>query len=107
MARWPYTTQRWRRLRRLKLRERPLCEACLAQGQIEPATTVDHRVRITDGGNPFPAVQDLSSLCASCHNSKSRAEQMGQDYWVKGCDLFGRPLDPNHPWNREAKKYSR
>ena len=42
---WPYTTQRWQRLRRAKLRERPLCEACLQTGRIVPAAAVDHGSR--------------------------------------------------------------
>jgi hypothetical protein len=43
----------------------------------------------------------LASLCARCHNAKSRAEQAGEDYLIKGCDVFGNPLDPKHPWYRE------
>src|SRR5215510_10954341 len=98
MAKWPYNTQRWQRLRRMKLREHPLCEACLAQGRIEPASAVDHRVRVTAGGNPYPVLDQLASLCASCHNSKTRAEQAGEDWLQKGCDVRGYPLDPAHPW---------
>jgi 5-methylcytosine-specific restriction enzyme A len=99
MATWPYTTQRWQRLRRHKLRQHPLCEACLQTGRIEPAVAVDHRVRIKDGGEPFPALDQLASLCARCHNTKTRAEQMGETSWLtKGCDVRGYPLDRNHPW---------
>jgi hypothetical protein len=50
---WPYTTQRWQRLRRHKLRAHPLCEACLQVGLIEPAVAVDHRIPIKRGGEPF------------------------------------------------------
>jgi 5-methylcytosine-specific restriction protein A len=105
MAVWPYTTQRWQRLRKLKLQERPLCGACLQVGRIESAVVVDHRVRIKGGGDPFPALDQLASLCARCHNTKTRAEQAGEENWlVKGCDVFGYPLDPNHPWNRERSR---
>lgn len=103
MAKWPYTTQRWQRLRRHKLREHPLCQACLQVGRTTPATVVDHRTPINKGGDPFPSLDDLASLCESCHNGKTRAEQLGEDYFRKGCDVFGRPLDPNHPWNRERR----
>ena len=34
---------------------------------------------------------------------KTRCEQFGEDYMRKGCDVFGRPLDPDHPWNRERE----
>ena len=87
MAAWPYTTQRWQRLRRLKSREHPLCQACL---QV--------RVPIKRGGDPYPELEQLASLCEGCHNAKTRAEQMGEDWLRKGCDIFGYPLDPNHPW---------
>ena len=84
-----------------KLQVNPLCEACLQLGRIEPASAVDHRTRISAGGAPFPALEELASLCTPCHNAKSRAEQTGATNWLtKGCDIFGRPLDPNHPWNR-------
>jgi len=107
MAVWPYTTARWQRLRRLKLQINPCCELCLQQGWVEAAKVVDHCVPINAGGDPFPALDGLMSMCVGCHNGKTRAEQMGKDYRVKGCDVFGQPLDPNHPWNREAKKCSR
>ncbi len=100
MARWPYTTQRWQRLRRLKLQDKPLCELCIKIGRIEPATVVDHIIPIKSGGDPFPGLDRLMSLCASCHNQKTRCEQIGEDYTIKGCDLFGYPLDPRHPWYR-------
>lgn len=101
MAKWPYTTQRWQRLRKLKLRDKPLCEFCLQVGRIEPANVVDHKIPIKAGGEPYPPFDKLTSLCASCHNEKTRCEQIGEDYSIKGCDVFGYPLDPNHPWNRE------
>jgi 5-methylcytosine-specific restriction enzyme A len=100
MSKPPYSTQRWQRLRRAKLREHPLCEACLQVGRIEVATVVDHRVAITAGGDPYPPLDKLASLCARCHNAKTRCEHVGKDYMRKGCDVFGYPLDPNHPWNK-------
>ena len=103
MAKWPYSTQKWLRLRRHKLRINPLCEACLQLGSIEPATAVDHRTPINAGGDPYPPIEQLASLCASCHNMKTRCEQLGEDYMRKGCDVFGRPLDSAHPWNWERK----
>jgi 5-methylcytosine-specific restriction enzyme A len=105
MAKWPYTTQRWQRVRKQKLQAYPLCEACLQHGKIEPAVAVDHRRPIKNGGEPFPLLDQLASLCASCHNTKSRAEQMGETNWMyKGCDVFGYPLDPKHPWYRGGKQ---
>lgn len=102
MAQWPYSAQRWQRLRRQKLREHPLCEFCLNVGKIEPAVAVDHIVPISKGGDPYPPLDHLLSCCASCHNRKTRiVEQLGQELTpkaIRGCDVFGNPLDPNHPW---------
>jgi 5-methylcytosine-specific restriction endonuclease McrA len=102
MSVWPYSTQRWQRLRLQKLRQHPLCEACLQVGEIEPATVVDHRTPIAKGGDPFPALDQLASLCERHHNEKTNAEQRGEDYMNKGCDIFGRPNDPDHPWNKKG-----
>jgi 5-methylcytosine-specific restriction protein A len=97
----PYNTARWQRYRRQKHQRDPLCETCLQVGRITPATVVDHRTPINQVGDPFPPLDDLASLCESCHNAKTRAEQLGENYFCKGCDIFGRPLDPDHPWNKK------
>jgi 5-methylcytosine-specific restriction endonuclease McrA len=89
----------------------PLCEACLQVGEIVPAEVVDHRVPISKEGREkrsaaeaFPHLDGLASLCANHHNAKTRAEQLGEKNWMyKGCDIFGRPLDPDHAWNRERR----
>ena len=104
MSDWPYCTSRWQRLRRQKLMQHTLCQACLQDGRIAPATAVDHVVPINAGGDPFPVFDGLASLCASCHNAKTRAEQLGESNWMyKGCDINGRPRDPRHPWNRTVQ----
>jgi 5-methylcytosine-specific restriction enzyme A len=104
VAKWPYTTQRWQRLRRHKLQTHPLCEICLKHQKIEPAVAVDHIIPINAaGGSPYPALDWLMSLCASCHNRKTRGEQLGRELPIRGCDINGMPLDPRHPWYRGAK----
>lgn len=96
MAKWPYNTQRWQRLRRAKLQQNPLCEDCLKRQLVIPAEAVDHFMPIRNGGDAFPPLDQLSSLCISCHNYKTRGEQLG---WEKipprefrGCDESGRPI---------------
>ena len=60
MAVWPYNTQRWQRLRRMKLQVNPLCETCLKQKRIEPATAVDHIVAVkAPGGEAYPPLSRL------------------------------------------------
>jgi 5-methylcytosine-specific restriction enzyme A len=110
MSDWPYNSRRWERLRRLKLQTNSLCEACLQEGEIMPAEVVDHRIPISERGRKerlaveaFLPLDQLASLCASHHNQKTRAEQLGQKDWMRaGCDVFGRPNDRDHPWNREG-----
>jgi 5-methylcytosine-specific restriction enzyme A len=114
MSCWPYNTRRWERVRQQKLMRNPLCEACLQVGEIVPAEVVDHRTPISKEGREkrvaaegFPTLDRLASLCASHHNAKTRAEQLGEKDWMrKGCDIFGRPNDPDHPWNKEGVAYS-
>ncbi len=114
MSCWPYSTRRWERLRLQKLMPNPLCEACLQVGEISPAEVVDHRNPISRRGREerlmleaYPPLNQLASLCASHHNQKTRAEQLGEKHYMrKGCDIFGRPLDPDHPWNRDGAAHS-
>jgi hypothetical protein len=76
--------------------------------KVKPANVVDHRVPISKLGRrerlaaeAFPALDKLASLCELHHNAKTNAEQRGEIYMRKGCDVFGRPVDPHHPWYRD------
>ena len=104
MARRVYDTIQWKRVRKLKLAEQPLCEHCEAVGVVRPATDVDHVVSIEDGGAAFD-MNNLASLCHSCHSRKTARENRGfgnerSKRPMKGCDANGLPLDPSHPWHR-------
>jgi 5-methylcytosine-specific restriction protein A len=106
MAQWPYNTITWKRLRGAHLALFPLCEGCIAMGRrYVTANTVDHRKPISEGGEPFPDHDGLASYCPACHSRKTaRGAEAGaikSDKPMKGCDASGRPLDPNHPWNRQ------
>lgn len=100
MADWPYDTASWKRLRRLKLSESPLCETCGLRGRKVIAKAVDHVVSIASGGDAFPPLDGLRSLCTSCHSIKTNAmdRKGGKGIAIKGCDEHGLPLDPNHPF---------
>jgi 5-methylcytosine-specific restriction enzyme A len=63
----------WERLRKLKLANDPLCEACLSVGVIEAADTVDHVTPLRDGG-PRLEMGNLQSLSRICHARKTAAE---------------------------------
>lgn len=103
MAAWPYNTGQWRRLRLAKLSDEPLCQPCLRLGRVVVANTVDHRLAISQGGDPFPSLDDLESCCAPCHSEKTaRSAEHGairSNRPLKGSNRDGSPLDPKHPWN--------
>ena len=62
----PRTAPEWRRVRKAALvRDHSICRGC---GR--PATDVDHRIELIDGGAPFD-LENLQSLCAACHDAKS------------------------------------
>ncbi|OHV63842.1 hypothetical protein LCM4577_11070 [Mesorhizobium sp. LCM 4577] len=98
MAAWPYNTGAWQRLRRAKLSSQPTCEACEKRGRTMLAVAVDHIVAINKGGEPFPPLTGLMSLCEPCHNSKTNAvdhpNASGFRRALKGFDAEGNPLDP-------------
>ena len=101
MARWPYNTARWARLRALKLRLNPICEHC---GQ-SLATQVDHRQGVAKGGGVWD-LDNLQSLCASCHSRKTNLEDGGcfnppTDRRVDAAT--GWPLDGTHWWNNKQE----
>jgi 5-methylcytosine-specific restriction protein A len=108
MAKWPYNTTNWQRLRHLKLSADPYCEVCRRGGRLVQANTVDHIVAIRNGGEAFPRLEELMSMCERCHNRKTGFEQTGGAairIYPKGCDASGLPLDGAHPfWGNTPSK---
>lgn len=92
----------WRRLRTQVLAEEPLCRMCATRGLVVPATDVDHIHDSRDDFTDDNSRENLQSLCHECHSLKTAAS-MGKRVFL-GCDANGFPLDPMHPWNREARK---
>ena len=102
MAKWPYCTSRWQKLRQAKLAQSPVCLVCEKRGQTELATTVDHVIPISQGGDPFPDLAELMALCERCHNEKTsgfdRTLGNASGRRFKGCDAGGNPIDPADGW---------
>lgn len=98
MTAWPYGTPQWRGLRAAKLSIQPLCEACLRREVVEEAKVVDHIIAIAKGGDPFPPLSGLMSMCEPCHNTKTNAvdhpNASGFRRAMKGYDVDGNPIDP-------------
>lgn len=103
MAKWPYNTGRWQKLRLKVLGLSPVCVSCEATGFANIATVVDHVVPISDNG-PVWDIDNLQALCVSCHSLKtSRGKEAGGSRTTKpvgGCDVHGMPLDRRHRWRR-------
>lgn len=75
-----YASTAWRKLRAHKLRTDPLCSACEACGLLVPATHVHHKQERRDSPALAFELDNLESLCASCHSrlhAADRSEPLG------------------------------
>ena len=70
-----YNDSRWRPLReQVMARDKGLCQECLSNGRITPATQVHHRISpfqrgLSDADFNFYAwsMENLEAICAECH----------------------------------------
>lgn len=65
-----YHSQRWRKTRKLYLKNNPLCVMCKEKGLLVNGNVVDHVIPIKKGGEPLD-LHNLQTLCFKCHSSKS------------------------------------
>src|SRR5690606_7138473 len=86
------------RLPPAQLADHPLCERCEKAGRITPATVVHHRKAYKGDWPLFIDPDNHESLCAPHHDTLAQREEARG--YVIGCDEAGRPVDPQHPWNR-------
>lgn len=97
-----YNDPRWKNpvwgRRAVQLQAEPLCAFCLPK-RVTVATVADH-VEPHWGDEDKFFNGELQSLCDTCHSStKQQMERSGR---VRGCRVDGKPIDPNHPWNRSG-----
>jgi 5-methylcytosine-specific restriction endonuclease McrA len=69
-----YNSTAWKRLRAVQLAREPLCRSCKAAGRPVAATHVDHVVPWSNRLELALDLDNLQSLCTSCHAAKSLAE---------------------------------
>jgi len=85
-------------LRARQLARQPLCERCRASGRITAATVVNHRIPHKGDWSLFTDPNNHESVCKDHHDGLiQREEARGH---VIGSDINGRPMAPDHPWNR-------
>lgn len=65
-----YHSQAWVKLREIKIKQNPLCEECYKNGRLKKAVIVDHILPAKEYPDKRLNIDNLQSLCASCHNKK-------------------------------------
>lgn len=81
-----YQSREWNNLRQSQLIRQPLCERCLSNDKVTPATTVHHKNVF--GSCPdeqqqwywFLNSDNLMSLCNQCHNHIHATNERGYVY---------------------------
>jgi 5-methylcytosine-specific restriction protein A len=69
-----YQTARWRKFRKWYVSENPLCVKCLERDLTVAMQELDHIKPIRLGGEMYD-IENLQSLCKSCHGRKSATER--------------------------------
>lgn len=64
-----YKSKEWKQTRQLVLmRDNYLCQSCLKQDRVVPAVMVHHIVELKQDWNKRLDLNNLESMCNSCHN---------------------------------------
>ncbi|RWP19248.1 MAG: HNH endonuclease [Mesorhizobium sp.] len=84
-----YGTARWQRIRTDQLSNQPLCQWCIEQEIVEPATEV-HHVHQHKGDLELFWSGPFVSTCKPCHSSRGQIEDHGKTVIRFGAD--GWPL---------------
>ena len=93
-----YKTKAWYRLRHAQLQREPVCRMCKQLGRVTAANVIDHIEPHRGNLELFHDPANIQALCKACHDGAKQAqERTGQ---LRGGDTEGRPIDPNHHWNR-------
>ena len=64
-----YKSSPWQILRDFILKRKPLCEKCIENGMIRPATIVHHILDVKDEPSRRLDPSNLQPLCKSCNDS--------------------------------------
>lgn len=79
-----YRSTKWRKLRKQKIAQNPVCERCVKNGIYKPVEIVHHKEYVTDKNywkdEVFFNIDNLESLCLDCHNTEHFGEK--EDYYI-------------------------
>jgi 5-methylcytosine-specific restriction endonuclease McrA len=69
----------WPKIRRMALTREPLCRHCSLIGKVAPATQVDHITPPYGDVTLQRDLENMQSLCASHHSTKTRNQAKGNN----------------------------
>ncbi len=75
-----YSSKDWRALRDYKRELNPLCEKCYAKGIIKDTEEIHHMVSIEADMSKALELDNLISLCKSCHDSEHERQSPLQEF---------------------------
>lgn len=71
-----YKSKAWKRIRQqVLIRDHYLCQECLKNQRITKAEIVDHIIPLTIDWSLSLSLNNLQSLCQSCHNRKTAEDK--------------------------------
>lgn len=71
---------RWQKASKAYLSENPLCRECESQGEVEPATVVDHIIPHRGNKQLFWDEENWQPLSKRCHDRKTHMETAAEGY---------------------------
>ena len=75
-----YNNTNWKKVRDAYMKQNPLCEECLKQGKVTPATSVHHlKSPFSKGEINYTLLLEYENLMAICHecHGKLHAQEQG------------------------------
>lgn len=99
-----YLSREWRVVRLIVLRRDGYrCVICRRDVSASGEARVDHVKPRATHPELSLVVENLRTLCTTCDSNSHREKRNGsavRDSRFTGCDIAGRPFDPDHVWNR-------
>ena len=84
-----YKSTRWQKVRKIVLiRDNYLCQVCLRHGLITSANTVHHKIKLREDLNKAFDLDNLESVCSSCHNKEHPDRNSRGKKYAKQDDIY-------------------